>query len=113
MWIIYYDDDTTFDSSMGEPEEAPTTGIIVIAQPDPDVGRHLIQRFDWYWWLEEWYGGDWFGMVDAFMHRRGRALKAGRTISNPRFQTIMKRAAEDSRLPVKSAWREDEARWVT
>lgn len=104
MWKLYYED-TTFSHEDGDPVDAPTFGVLVIAQPDFEVGRMLLSRFDWYWWDGEWYGSDWIGMVDAFMHREARALKAGRSVPNTVYQEVFQKAWDDPDLPVKSAWR--------
>lgn len=108
MWKIYYET-SAFSSEDGDPEAAPTIGVLVIAQPDPDVGRILTCKFDWYYAIgDEWFGSDWFGMIDGFMHRGARALKAGRTVSNRVFRQVYQQARHDPFLPVKSGWRHDE-----
>lgn len=43
---IYYEDHSTFD---GDPFDAPALNVTCIVQPDPDVGRHVLQGRDCYW----------------------------------------------------------------
>lgn len=108
-WRIYYDDGTTFSSYQGTPEAAPSLGIIAIVQPDPEVGRHIVCKFDFYYYRQfQWWGADLIGMVDQFLHCGARALKAGRTVSNQQFRDIYESAKDDPDFPNKSAWRADE-----
>ena len=108
-WRIYYADGTTFDSSEGTPYDAPSRGVICIVQPDIDVGRHLVHRFDFYWWHDgEWYGGEIFGLFDYLASDGHKTVKFGRTISNHQYTDIIQRAGNDPDFPRKSAWRRDE-----
>ena len=110
-WRIYYGDGTTFDSDDGATTEAPATNVQAIVQPDPDVGRHIINRFDWYFFDEEsgeWFGVDWFGLIDWMM--RTGLVKAGRTIGNREYREILQRASDDPGFERKSGWRENERR---
>lgn len=106
-WRIYYDDGSTFDSTMGTPVEAPGLGVQAIVQPDERVGRVLLTRFDWYYWrvdLGEWWASDLFGLLDQLTSDRdGRvqAVKAGRNAVA--YDDILKRAMDDPDFPPKSA----------
>ena len=85
-WRIYYTDGTTFDSSMGEPEDAPARGVAAISQADEDAGRAGVAGVDWYLWESDigcWSGGDRDGMIDHFttFPRTRTALKMARTMA--------------------------------
>lgn len=108
MWRIYYDDGSTFSSNDGPPEDAPALGVICIAQPDPEVGRHIVSGFDYYWFTYEWWGGDLFGLFDYLITPGHKTVKFGRTVSNTDFSEIVNRAKTDSGLPEKSARRRNE-----
>lgn len=105
-WRVYYDDGSTFDSSMGEPHEAPGLGVQVIVQTDPRVGRVLLTRFDWYYYrydLDEWWASDYFGLLDQLTHDTTRsvgAVRAGRNAAA--YDEILLRAVHDPDLPPKS-----------
>lgn len=106
-WRIYYDDSTTFDSTQGEPHEAPGLGVQAIVQVDENVGRVILTRFDWYYYrydLREWWASDYFGMLDQLTsdteHKVG-AVRAGRNAAS--YEDIMRRAHLDPDFPVKSA----------
>lgn len=114
-WRIYYDDGATFDSSQGTPQEAPGLGVQVIVQPDPDVGRVVLTRFDWYYYrfdLEQWWASDYFGLLDQLTSDRAGvvgAVKAGRNAGD--YDRILKVATKDPDFPVGNAkrWRSDYA----
>lgn len=105
-WRIYYGDGTTFDDTMGEPEDAPAFDVQCIVFPNKDHGKTMLQRFDWYYWHKEdgWWGGDLFGVLDLFMHfpKLVIALKAGRNIGNDKYKDILDRAINDPDFPVKT-----------
>ena len=106
-WRIYYDDSSTFDSTMGAPHEAPGLGVQVIVQRHEDVGRELLTRFDWYYWradLQRWWASDHFGLLDQLTNDRTnsvRAVRAGRNASA--YASILARAEADVSFPRKSA----------
>lgn len=94
-WRIYYGDGSTFDSSQGSPLHAPALNVQCIVQPDPDVGRHVVSKFAYYWWDGEWYGGDLFGLHDYLMRPGPKTVKFGRTVSNAEYRAVVRRAAAD------------------
>lgn len=106
-WRIYYGDGTTFDSSMGTPQQAPGLDVQVIVQPDERVGRVLLTRFDWYYFrtdLGEWWASDYFGLLDQLTSDRDGvvvAVKAGRNARA--YDEILQRALHDPDFPTKSA----------
>lgn len=106
-WRIYYDDGSTFDSSMGMPEEAPSFGILCIVFPEEDHGRLVMQGWDWYYYHpveKNWWGADIHGLLDALLHNNPfRALKQGRNTSRQNWNAVLDRATHDPDFPVKSA----------
>ena len=105
-WRIYYDDGTTFDNTMGEPEHAPSFGIIAIVAYDEVHERMVLQKWNYYWCKDLdgrpiWYGSDQIGLIDQLAHDANRevhGLKLGRTIANKLFQDIIIIAANDPDL---------------
>ena len=66
-WRIYYADGSTFDSSMGEPHEAPSLGFVAVVAYHPVTGKRYIQQsWDYYFYHTdfEWWGLDTRGLVD-------------------------------------------------
>lgn len=98
-WRIYYDDGTTFDSSMGESAKAPSFGVICIVQPSDRTGRSILERWDWYYWhveWQEWSGADIHGLLDQLLHNRPiHAVKLGRMLSTPKYEEVMRAARSD------------------
>jgi hypothetical protein len=109
-WRIYYSDGLTFDSSQGEPCEAPAWGVIVIAQSNDLVGRQLVHQKDYYWWEDAWFGGNIIGLVDYLTRTECGIVRMGRTITNNQYRGLVQRAAEEQNdlLPVKSGWLQSE-----
>lgn len=105
-WRIYYSNGLMFDSSMGDPVDAPAYGVICIVQPDEMVGRVIMHGWDWYYFVPEdrqWWGSDIFGVIDRLCHRLPVvALLQGRNVSNKDFGLIMGRADKDLDFPPKS-----------
>lgn len=107
-WRIYYDDGSTFDASQGEPEDAPSYGVQIIAQASR-YGRECLHLWDWYYWREDnekWWGSDIFGVLDMLLHNQPlRALKQGRNTNSANFEQLMHKAAHDEDLPARSVSR--------
>ena len=103
-WRIYYDDRTTFDSLNGEPEDAPAFGIQCIVEHDDDVGRTIINGFDWYYYHPEsgkWWGSDIHGLLDKLLFRIGvTALLQGRNHAD--YHEIYQLALDDPDFPSKA-----------
>lgn len=101
-WRIYYGDGTTFSNLDGSPEAAPALNVQAIVEYDPQVGRALTVRRDFYIRVEgEWMGVDWFGLIDQLMAQG--IVKAGRSLPSSRFEQIYQQAVSDPGLPPKSA----------
>jgi len=95
-WRIYYADNSTFDSSQGEPENAPSIGVIAIKHFIE--GEWRIQAFTDYYVREkdEWWGADAPGFWQ-YMFRPGcKVVKFGTNIKDEPFQKIMAKAREDT-----------------
>lgn len=106
-WRIYYDDGMTFDSSDGEPDDAPSYGVIAICTRDDKCGRLVINGFDFYCFQtesEEWFGCDQWGLLDKLLHNLPFASwKMGRTVRTEMFDCILHEAINDPDFPIKSA----------
>ncbi len=110
-WRIYYIGGSTFDSSQGAPFDAPKEGCGVIVAPDPEVGRALIHRWNWYYFKSGiWWGADIFGLLDQFKHFAPEitAVIEGRTGLNSEWNELLARADADPDFPIKSAVRPGE-----
>ncbi len=102
-WKIFYADGSVFDSSEGEPADAPKRGIICIVQNDDLVGREIKHGSNWYYWVEnerQWWGSDRDGLLDWAMNNL--PIKQGRNVSRRRFGEIMDMADKDPGFPPKS-----------
>ena len=108
-WRIYYDDETTFDNTQGAPKAAPSFGVIAIPQPDPEVGRVVMHKWDWYYWRldwKQWWGSDLQGLLDNLLHNMPiTAIKQGRNVHNTVFRDIWARVIADPDFPIKSGQR--------
>jgi hypothetical protein len=99
-WRIYYDDGSTFDNTMGEPEQAPAYGVQIINRNHDENGAMLVHHWDFYYWKEGkgWFGGDIFGLLDQLLHdneNKIRAVKQGRTLIPDDFKSILNKAHND------------------
>lgn len=105
-WKIYYDDGSTFNNFQVSAIDAPSFGVICIVFPDDLVGRIILHRHDWYYWIPSegrWSGGDIHGLLDRLLHNLGTiAIKQGRSTSNATFRQIMGLADKDKDFPPKS-----------
>lgn len=106
-WRIYYDDGSSFDSTMGSPEDAPSYGILTIVYPDKDVGRIVMSGWDWYFYHDEeknWWGADVHGLLDQLCHNLPvRAVKQGRNAPNDVWKKAVADATNDPDFPTKNA----------
>ena len=100
---VYYSDGSTFD---GDPESAPGLGVVVIVQDDPDVGRMVMARWDFYCWHQgQWWGHDLTGLMDCLALPGFNRVLIGRTVSQERWQAINAAALADPDFAPKSAER--------
>lgn len=112
-WKVYYDDGSTYDNQDGPPKEAPKQGVICTVNRDDEVGRQIINQYDFYWWHYEeeyWYGGDIFGLWDYLTQSGEKIVLFGRSVPRDQYRTIHQQAVNDPDFPKKSAWEEEENR---
>lgn len=89
-WCIWYIDGTTFTSEDGPPEDAPGSGVVVIAQ---DGGNHdtpyvksgqgygVVEGRDWYLYDRgHWFSSDMAGLVQYVTEPGAKIVKAGRWV---------------------------------
>lgn len=105
QWRIYYDDETTFDSTQGTPEEAPSFGILCVTMRDDEHGRLILNGWDWYYFDGvSWWGADVHGLLDRLLHNLPtRAVKIGRMAPSEVWRKTYARASHDPDFPPKSA----------
>lgn len=105
-WRVYYDNGSTFSNEDGTPEQSPAFGVICIVSTNDLIGRIILHKHDWYWWIADekvWFGGDIFGLLDRLLHRLStEAILQGRTVPNEAFRDTMGRADKDEDFPPKS-----------
>lgn len=100
-WRIYYADKSTFDSSQGEPEDAPATRIVVIIQR-----HHDSQEKAYFQWMKDYYifkHNRWFAVDYSALlfywfiekHDHPRASLAGETVDNETWDELGRIARED------------------
>lgn len=113
-WRVYYDDeDLDYSDWDGPAWDAPGSGVQVIAQADPTVGRALVYGKDYYWWDPAagcWLGGDRDGLLDYLSRPGPRKVLAGRTTTPWQHEAAYRRALLDPDLPEKTARYEGEPR---
>ena len=107
-WRIYYADGSTFDSSQGEPKDAPGFRVVCIAMRNESVGRVICCKWYAYYWNPEeraWSGTDLFSMlIRRAMRLPTEAESFGEMLSNEHFNEIMDRAANDPDFPVRTGF---------
>jgi hypothetical protein len=102
-WRIYYNGGKTFSDQDGSPYDAPTSGVQVILQRDPDVGRFICCQKDFYWWENYWFGGDYAGLVQYLLGAGPKMVLFGRFARWHEYQGCLQRALADTDFPAKSA----------
>lgn len=104
LWRIYYADGSTVSDVESTVDAVGTRGVQVIAQYHPEAGRELLCKHDYYWWTgSRWFGGDQFGLYDYLASPGMKKVVFGRTVPTEVFGTIVKKAADDPELPLKTA----------
>ena len=98
-WRIYYSDKSTFDSTQGEPCDAPGYGVICIVQPDDDTGRLIMHKWDFYYYVPstgQWWGSDLQGLLDRLSARLPVvAMCQGRSVTTRLYGEILGMADKD------------------
>jgi hypothetical protein len=101
QWKIYYGDGSTFDSTEGDPEDAPATDIQIIIQFSEDGERDRQSGSDYYVRRDgRWQGVDIFGLFDYLMSES--RVKFGRYLSNRAFRRISDHANSDPAMVGRS-----------
>lgn len=101
-WRIFYDDGTTFDSTQGEPHEAPAWGFVCAVGYDDADKRYVMCGWDHYCFdrgADQWWGCDMVGWLDRSLRGVMYAHKAGRTVTNAQYKAIIKAAQDDADFP--------------
>jgi hypothetical protein len=92
LWRIWYDDGSTFDSTHGSIEEAPSDGVIAVAdarKTRPRTGQ------DYYLWLgDSWAAGN-QADLEKWLRRALPTLKFGRWSSDAIYQETIARAVRE------------------
>lgn len=112
-WRIYYDDDTTFDNTQGEPWEAPGRGVVCIVQIDPsprmyNVNTQVLMESPFFWYHREfgyWFRSEQNGLIDQLTNDRKNivcAVKLGRWTDFTHYREILYRANNDKDFVKKS-----------
>ncbi len=102
MWRIYYADGSTFDSTDGEPHEAPTEGFICAVGYNESDERYIMHGWNFYCWdktSSQWWGCDQFGLHDRLRRNVLYAYKEGRTICKTEWNHLMHSAHIDPDFP--------------
>lgn len=111
-WRIYYGDGSTFDSSQGEPSDAPAFNVQCIVENDPDVGRVILADDDWYYFdvaWGRWLKSDLYGLLDKLLNRiQIEGVMSGRSTKS--YREVLAQALADPDFPVKSATKSRELR---
>lgn len=128
LWRLYYTDGTTYSDADGPWDDAPPRGVAVLVTADPDVGRELDTGDFYVWWPDapKPWAVDAAGLWDYLIetdhpeaHRRlsdlafdtltDAGVKFGRSMANPAFRDVYRRARDDDAFDAKSAWLPGEA----
>lgn len=110
-WRIYYGNGEIYDP--GDPYTSPSQNVQMIANADRNNGWSLIRCVDYYWYIEEideWNGGDIFGLYDYLLQDGHKKVIFGRNTTNDNFNIILQRALTDPDIPQKSGWYPTERR---
>ena len=103
MWRIYYDDGSTFDSTMGRPHEAPPEGFICAVGHNELGERYIMQGPPFYCYSVEhdqwWPIWNEAGLFDLLRRNQCYAFREGRTVTKSLFAEIMARADKDPDFP--------------
>lgn len=111
-WRIRYEDRSIFDSNDGNPEEAPSTGIVTITQPDIMLGRAILFNWPCYWYEGTVADGEWIrATFEGLMAQlrvdatKVRAYKEGVYPRQGLLKTIWDESFDDldAELPTKFA----------
>lgn len=105
LWRVYYGDGATRGSDEDR-ATMPRRGVVAVVYPDPETGRAVLHRWDWYYLRRgDWWGSDVFGLLDQMMHYADEIelVLQGRTFTNDRYRAVLARAFADPDFPPRSA----------
>ena len=97
-WRIYYDGGSTFDSSQGEPDDAPAWGVLVVLQRAADrrMVDILIEANYYSHDGERWQRHDKIGLLDRLVNRVPfSGLLVGRYVSDELWIRTLRLARND------------------
>ena len=107
QWRIYYGDGLTYSNEDGPISSSCPFNVQAIVQADEDVGRQVLNGFDWYIYKTgRWYGVlDIPSLLDQVVHDLGQinVVRMGRIIPSHKYREIMQVALRDEDFPRKSA----------
>ena len=97
-WKIFYDDETTFSSNDGKPEQAPKDGVQVIVSLYDNNTFNITEGQDYYYWSgDSWaYGG--LPTLEKWVRKELPNLKFSRFTSNKVYQKALKEALDHGRI---------------
>ena len=101
IYRIYYADGSTFNSSQGDPQDAPGLGVLVIVQEHriPGERAYLQHMADYYIWKSgRWQGCDLFYVWQYLFVNRDefpKVVMAGETAVNDVYALAVRRAKDD------------------
>ena len=102
-WRIYYTDGTTFDSTQGNPDDAPAFGVQVIVQlSDNGRLRDTLKGSDYYVYIPSgfWTGMDFTGLLDRLTNRLPfSGFLVGRWDPLDEYWDILRKAEKDKDFP--------------
>lgn len=101
-WKIFYDDGSTFSSDEGQPHDAPTEGFVCALGYNESGARYIMHGWDFYRFdreSDQWWGMNVYGLHDCLRRNNVYAYKEGRTLTDKRFQEIMRNAHTDPDFP--------------
>lgn len=103
-WRIFYSDGSTFDSTMGAEQDAPSRGFICCVGFREGGGRYITAGMEWYTFdsdSREWWGFRTLdGLIDYLCEHNGCAgFAQGRTVRDTVFSDLMTAADRDPDFP--------------
>jgi hypothetical protein len=107
-WRVYYDDDSTFDSSQGSPADSPGWGVVACVSIDKVEGHTLQSLSDYYVYDPScgWVGVDLCGLFDRLGNRvPTEAVCFGRMLPNTVYERVYDKALNDPDFPRKTGKR--------
>ena len=110
VWLILYDDESTFSNLDGAPYEAPRTGVQMVFRRDERAGVAVEDSPHGYWvWDGVWLGVDPAGFWDHLFHHPTPPLVIfGRYVRDEEWEGRIQERIRQEMNTHKSAWRKRE-----